>query len=104
MVVLGEGFYTFEGEDPDTNSDQFKKRYRFRKETVEELAEILQPEIGPFCKCHDAFSAEQRLALHFYAVGSFQKAVGDGEGASQSTMCRIISRVSSVLANHMHAS
>ena len=40
------------------------------------------------------------IALRFYAVGSYQEAIGDAEGASQSTMCRVISKVSKVLADH----
>ena len=41
------------------------------------------------------------LALSFYAVGSFQWSIGGGKGASQSTMCRVISRVSKILARHV---
>ena len=52
-------FYMFEGEDENLDCHQFCKCYRFRKETVKELAGILEPEIGPFCECHDAFTAEQ---------------------------------------------
>lgn len=49
-----------------------------------------------------AFTIEQRIciALKFYATGSFQHEIGDGEGASQSSLSRIVARVSRVLASH----
>ena len=60
----------------------------------------LEDDIGPIAYTNNALNAEQRLccALRFYATGTFQSEVGDGEGISQSTIHRIISRVSEVLA------
>ena len=72
------------------------------EKTVKVLAHLLDEDIGPKCESSTAFSSEQRLclALSFYAVGSFQWSIGGGKGAGQATMCRVISRVSEVLATH----
>ena len=33
-------------------------------------------------------------------MGSFQESIGDAEGASQLSMCRIIAKVSNILSDH----
>ena len=38
--------------------------------------------------------------LRFYATGTHQCEVGDGEGASQSSVSRIVCQVTEVLSNH----
>ena len=40
------------------------------------------------------------IALRFYATGSHQMSVGDGEGASQSSVSRIVKQVTLALAGH----
>lgn len=89
-------------EEYSNQDEQFYRRYRFKKETVKLLAELLRPEIEPKSRTNNAFTTEQRvcLALRFYASGTFQQQVGDGEGASQSTMCRVVEKVSTALASH----
>ena len=84
------------------SEEEFRKRYRFKKDTVKVLVELLGDEFAPKEKCNNAFTTEQRLciALRYYATGTFQREVGDAEGASQSSTHRIIKKVSSVLANH----
>lgn len=94
----------FYGNNED--SESFRKRYRFRKNTIENLSRYLEDDIGPKVPTNNAFTVSQRLcmALRFYATGTFQMELGDGEGASQSSMCRHISMVSKVLAqksNHL---
>ena len=85
------------------NEDEFRIRYRFRKDTVRVLCETLGFEWAPKSRANKAFSVEQRLciALRYYATGTFQCQIGDSEGASQATSQRIISKVSSVLASHV---
>ena len=43
------------------------------------------------------------IALRYFATGTFQRQVGDSEGASQSSMHRIIPKVADALANHTDA-
>ena len=85
-------------EDPDYSCAQFRTRYRFQENTVRWLAMKLEDDIGPIAYTNNALNAKQRLccALRFYSTGTFQSEVG--EGISQSTMHRIISRVSDALA------
>ena len=51
---------------------------------------------------YGSFTTKQKVytALHFYATGSFQMSVGDGEGASQATVHHIIAQVTNCLAKH----
>ena len=90
-------FYGIDGSD-----EEFRKRYRFRKDTVRVLCELLGDEFGPKSNANKAFTVEQRLciALRYYATGTFQRQVGDAEGASQSSMHRIVKTVLRVLASH----
>ena len=87
-------------EDPEQSCEQFRKRYRFHEQSVKALSNMLADEIGPKSLANNAVTTEQRLccALRFYAMGTYQEEVGDGEGVSQSTMHRIIASVSDVLA------
>ena len=59
-------------------------------------------EFAPKSNANKAFTVEQRLciALCYYAMGTFQRQVGDSEGVSQPSMHRIITQVSKVLALH----
>ena len=90
---------------PDQNEscDQYRRRYRFREQTSKELARQLDAEIAPKAETNNALSIKQRLhvALRFYATGTFQAEIGDGEGVSQSSMYRCIALVSDVLARHL---
>ena len=65
------------------------------KDTVKVLCGLLGEEFAPKSKANNAFTVEQRLcmALRYYATGTFQRQVGDSEGASQSSMHRIIMKV-----------
>ena len=85
------------------SEEEFRIRYRFRKDTVKVLCELLGDEFCPKSLANKAFTTEQRLcvALRYYATGTFQRQVGDSEGASQSSMHRIITKVSKVLASHV---
>ena len=92
-------------EEQDTGmSEHFRKCYRFQPKTVEALCLLLGKELEPECTTNNAFTPMQKLciALHFYATGTHQIEVGDGEGASQASVSRIVKEVTSVLSNHMN--
>ena len=84
--------------------DEFRKHYRFRKDTVRVLCTLLGEEFSPKSGANNAFTTEQRLciALRYFATGTFQREIGDAEGASQSSIQRIIKKVSKVLASHVN--
>ena len=83
--------------------DEFRKHYRFRKNTVRVLCALLGEEFKPKSGANKAFTTEQRLciALRYYTTGTFQCQIGDSEGASQASCHRIIKKVSQVLASHV---
>ena len=56
----------------------------------------------PVSTTNNAFSATQKMciALQFYATGTHQAEVGDGEGASQPSVSRIVWQVTEVLSYH----
>ena len=83
-------------------SEQFRKRYRFCEKTVNALCLLLGKEIEPLATTNNAFTAMQKLciALRFYATGSHQIVIGDGEGASQASVSRIVKQVTLALAGH----
>ena len=83
-------------------SEHFRKHYRFCPSTVKALCLLLGNEIKPLATTNHAFTEMQRLciALRFYATGSHQMCVGDGEGASQASVSRIVKQVTTALSNH----
>ena len=78
-------------------------RYRFRRNELLEMVHEIKPEIEHRTRRNEAVSAENQFltALRFYATGAFQELVGDSQGIHKSTVSRIISRVSSVLAKKL---
>ncbi|KAG8191574.1 hypothetical protein JTE90_021177 [Oedothorax gibbosus] len=70
----------------------FKARYRFEKDTVEEI--VLKPQLDSPTSQNKALLAEEKvlLALRFFAFGDYQISLGDMQKVSQSAyssfMCR----------------
>ena len=81
-------------------SEHFRERYRFQPKTVEALCLLLGGRLKPLASTNNAFTPMQKLciALRFYATGTHQIEVGDGEGASQALVSRIVNEVSEALA------
>ena len=88
-------------EEMHAMSEHFRKRYRFQPKTVEALALLIEGRLKPKARTNHAFTVMQKLciALRFYATGTHQMEVGDGEGASQASCSRIIKEVSAALAD-----
>ena len=95
-------FYSYTGGQDDEASAQFRKCYRYTEKSVKALVALLGNELVPKATTNHAFNATQRLciALRFYATGTHQSEVGDGEGASQSSVSRIVRLVTKVLSRH----
>ena len=57
----------------EESEEQFRIRYRFKKDTVKVLCQLLGEEFAS--KSNNAFTIEQRLciALRYYATGTFQR-------------------------------
>jgi hypothetical protein len=78
---------------------EFRSRYRFYKNTVGTIIDLVEDHISPMTLRTRSLSAAEQLliALRFYATGAFQILVGDDYGVHKSTVCRIVQRVSIVL-------
>jgi hypothetical protein len=82
------------------NSAEFKQRYHMFKSTAHFLLELIGPKlISPLRRGCQLPPAIQFLAVvRFYCTGSFELVIGDYSGMSQSTMSKLIKRVSIQLA------
>ena len=94
-------FYSYTDGNEEASA-QFRKCYRYTEKSVKALVALLGNELVPKATTNNAFTATQRLciALRFYATGTHQCEVGDGEGASQASVSRIVRHVTEVLSNH----
>ncbi|CAN8007123.1 unnamed protein product, partial [Ixodes pacificus] len=77
------------------NDREFLMRYRFGKTTVVSLLESLPLEASDLPLSP---MLQLLMALRFYGDGTFQLATGNLVNVSQATVCRVIERVSRVLA------
>lgn len=80
---------------------EFKKRFRFSKEVVKEIQKLLEPKLAYNDNRNNPITVLDQLliTLRYYAVGSFQIVGGDLIGAHQTTVGRIVKRVSIALAS-----
>ena len=87
--------------DPLTKYSErkFVRRYRISKATFRWLADCLEPDLLPKTQRNHALNPQQQLsvALRFYARASFQMDTGDVCGVSQSTVSRVVHRVSEAI-------
>ncbi|XP_030745076.1 putative nuclease HARBI1 isoform X2 [Sitophilus oryzae] len=81
---------------------QFKKRFRFRKEVVRDIllpmVHVREPMTNRGLPVPTLIGL--LLTLRFYASGSFQIVCGDLKGLSQSTVSRVVTRITRRLAAH----
>ena len=89
-------------EEENESSNHFRLRYRFKEKTVKALAELFRDEIGPKKRTNNAFTAEQGMCitLRFLATGSFQKILGDSEGACQASVHNHVLHVVKAMSRH----
>ena len=87
--------------DPTGPSAHFRKIYLFQPKTVEALCLLLGGSLKPAASTNHAFTAMQKLciALRFYATGTHQIEIGDGEEAFQASVSQIVNQVSAALAD-----
>lgn len=83
----------------DNINDEFRKRYRFSRDTFKFIADLLRDALKRPTHRHGALSVELQLAiaLRYYATGSFQLTVGDTLDISQSAVFKCIDSVSKVI-------
>jgi hypothetical protein len=84
------------------NDLELYRRFRFDRETIFFLVNILELDISSFTHRNFSLSTSLQLlcALRFYASGSFQQVVGDCVNVHQSTIYRVIRKVTYALCRH----
>lgn len=79
---------------------EFKKRFRFSKESVGHIVDLIKGDIEYLDTRGSPLSPRQQvmIALRYYATGSFQIIISDLFGVNQSTICRTVHKVSRAIA------
>lgn len=83
------------------DDNEFWKRFRLKKETVTQLLSMIEEKIKHKTKRNQYVPPMQQLllTLRFYATGSFYVTVGDFGGLHNSTLCKIIKRVTEAISS-----
>lgn len=78
---------------------ELRERYRFGRNSLNYLVNLLEPELKRGTSKTTALSVEQQvcIALRYYASGSFLQVVGDTLGFDKSTVSRTIDAVTNAL-------
>lgn len=81
--------------------EAFRLRYRLKKETTQQLIEEVRANLVSETQRNKAISPELQVLvfLRFLASSQFYNSVGDLHGISSSSVCRILKRVSDVVAS-----
>ncbi|XP_047021635.1 putative nuclease HARBI1 isoform X3 [Helicoverpa zea] len=79
---------------------EFTFRFRMNKESVESLLNEIMPFVKVKSRRNNGIPPLHQLllALRFYALGAMLKSVAEFVGVSQSSACRIVADISTVLA------
>ncbi|CAH2109172.1 unnamed protein product [Euphydryas editha] len=80
--------------------DEFTLRYRFNKNTVIHLSDIISPALAPVTHRKYTLSVLEQIfiALRFYATGTFQGVIGDDINVRKTTVSRVVFKVSKEIA------
>lgn len=81
--------------------EEIRRRYRFGKDSIKQIVDLLDPIIGPKTKRSQALSTELQLlvSLRYYACGGFLEVVGDTVGVDKTTVSRVVRKVSQALVS-----
>ena len=82
------------------DDEDFRLRFRLRKDSVSDLANILDKDLKHQTRRGLALTPMQQvlIALRFYATGTFQRVIGDLFGVSVFAACKVIHKVSRTIA------
>ncbi|KAM4610062.1 putative nuclease HARBI1 [Polymixia lowei] len=92
-------------QDPLAKSDNFLvERYRFSREGIIYLTDLLKPHISNSTRRSNALTATQTLciALRFFCSGTFLYTVGDAENLGTTAVCRAIRKVYLALKRYLN--
>ncbi|CAC5381344.1 HARBI1 [Mytilus coruscus] len=81
------------------NDDELRRRYRFGKDSIAYLCNLLQDRLSRSTNKSTALTVEQQvcIALRYYASGSFLQVIGDTLEYDKRTVSRVVSDVTDVL-------
>lgn len=84
----------------DFSDEELRSRYRFGRDSIEFLTEILEEDLQRPTKRNHALSPTLQIlvALRFFASGSFLQVIGDTVGLPKSSVSRVVRDVSLALA------
>ena len=85
----------------DFSDEELRIRYRFGRDSIEFLTEILENDLQRQTKRNDALSPtllQILVALHFFVSGSFLQPIGDTVGLPKSSVSRVLKDLSLALA------
>lgn len=82
------------------DDEDFRMRFRLRKDSVSDLAKILDKDLQHQTRRGLPLTPMQQvlIALRFYATGTFQRVIGDLFGVSVFAACKVIHKVSRTIA------
>ena len=82
------------------SDEELRSRYRFGRDSIEYLTEILEKDLQRQTKRNHALSPTLQIlvALRFFASGSFLQIIGDTFGLPKSSVSRVVKDVSLALA------
>ena len=85
----------------ELTDEELRSRYRFGRESIKFLVEILKDDLQRQTRRNHALSPTLQVlvALRFFASGSFLQIIGDTVGLPKSTVSRIVTDVSKALVN-----
>ena len=88
----------------DLQDIEFHQRFRFSKDTVLSILEMIRDDITPLSDRDANIPPMLKLlaSLSFFATGSFQSVTGDLLNISQTSVSRILCNVSKAIAAHHH--
>ena len=84
----------------DYDDLQIYKKFRFHRATIYDLTDQIEHRLEPKVAKNGITlppCLQVCVALRFYAIGTYQNAIGDMLGIDQSTVCRTIDRVTNAL-------
>lgn len=86
----------------EMDDDYIISRYRLDRDLILRVCELVRLDVEKKTKRNHALSVSSQVLteLRYYATGSFFSLLGDSQGMSRMTVSRVISDISTSIANH----
>ena len=77
--------------------DELRARYRFGQDSINVIANLLREDLVRTTNKATGLTVEVKIALRFYASGSFLQVIGDTLGYNKGTVARVVDNVTNAL-------